>query len=323
MEQNVTEVVTPQPGTFNAQDAVEEPEQPVEPVEPYEHEIPVHELPEHPEEDPAPQAAHDARDGSAPLPQDAVESCESAGPAVFPYATDDTTPEERVERDIRLLRGSADRPLRDLGRLDDHVALGGSDGKDHGDGGDSPWEMPEKYGWIQAFVKTVHEVMFNAPSFFSRLRPSGSLASEYLFFLILGYIAILGSVAWTKTALFLIPSLHENANPGVSLPVMLLLAPLALGLMQVFVTGGIRIIQQLFASEQAEFSLVFKVVSYAVAPLVLSVAPFVGPVVGAIWFLISLFIGCRHSLGLSWQLAVAVPLLPALILIYGVSWYFL
>ena len=243
--------------------------------------------------------------------------------AVFPYAYDDTSPEERVERDILLLRGSDERPLRDLGRLDEYGATGGGSEDDGAAGGDIPWEMPEKYGWIQAFIKSIHEVMFNAPSFFSRLRPSGSLASEYLFFLLLGYIGILGSVAWTRTALLLIPSLREDTGPSLSLPAVLLLAPLALGLMQVCVTGGIRIIQRLLSSDPLDFSLVFKIVSYSVAPFVLSVVPFVGPVVGAIWFLATLFIGCRHGLGLSWRRAVAVPLFPALVLIYGVAWYFL
>jgi hypothetical protein len=239
--------------------------------------------------------------------------------------------EERVERDLLLLRQDGDRPLRDLGRLDldqpglpDLLELAGPAGAENppdGDAGDIPWENPAAHGWFRAFFRTLHEVMFNPPAFFSRLRSGGSLAAEYLFFILLGYVAILSSVAWTQAALHFLPA--PDAPSRVALPLLFLAAPIALGLMLLFAAGGIHILLRLLAPEAADFSLVFKVVSYASAPFILSVVPFVGPVVGALWFLAALFSGCRHGLKLSWKRAAGVSLPPALLLIAGAIRFFL
>ncbi|MDR2162189.1 MAG: zinc-ribbon domain-containing protein [Desulfovibrio sp.] len=246
--------------------------------------------------------------------------------------------EERVERDLLLLRQEEERPMRDLGRLEadfpDHNGAaqpdlsGGTEFLPDPDapprsGEGIPWENPAALGWFRSFTRTLNEVMFNPPAFFSRLGSGGSLAPEYLFFLILGSIALISATAWTQAALFFLPHLQEDFPPRASLPLLILVAPIALGLMLLFVAGGIRLLSQLLAPEPADFSLVFRVVSYAVAPFILSIVPFVGPVVGAIWFLAALLAGCRHGLGLSWRRAAGVSLPPALLFIYGVIWFFL
>jgi hypothetical protein len=239
--------------------------------------------------------------------------------------------EERVERDLQLLRHEGDRPSRDLGRLDpdlpDFLEMPPPDMQEplpeEGDKEGIPWENPAAHGWIRAFLRTLYAVMFNPPAFFARLRPSRSLAAEYLFFILLGYIAILSSVAWTQAALYFLPNLQTDLQPRISFPLLFLVAPVALGLMLLFAAGGIHVLLRIFSAEPADFSLVSKVVSYAISPFILSVVPFVGPVVGALWFLITLFSGCRHGLGLPWKPAAAVSLPPALLLISGVVWFFL
>ena len=310
----------------------------------------------------------------------------SSTPSVFPYAEDGPPPEQRVERDMLLLKDSSERPMRDLGKLDEfggftqpdsagtsssgstpdsgaysgqhsgqnatpgaatqgtaqaprrvQVTASFSDDSDLDDAYDNndaeqdflqsesaiPWENPAKHGWFRAFMDTLHGAMFAGPAFFSRFTAAGSLAPGYLFFLLMGYIAILGSVIWAQATTLLLPMAEPLTSHRVGLPVLLLLAPIALGLMQLFVTSCIRIVLQLFAPSEANFPLIYKVVSYSVAPLVLSIVPFVGPVVGALWFLASLITGCRNALGVSWRLAVMAPLPPALLLLSSMVWYFL
>lgn len=269
---------------------------------------------------------------------------QSGGQAVAPdpvsYGEGSPRPEERVERDMRLLRESPDdsRPTRNLGSLRDYPDPDGlplegessglgdyvdSDGYPERKESAVPWEHPAAHGWISAFMATLHGVMFRGPAFFSRLSAYGSLGPGYLFFLIMGYVAILGSLLWSQAMAALLPGAVHGLSERIALPVLLLLAPIALGLMLLFVTGFIRVILLLLAPDKSEFSLVYRVVSYSMAPFVLSIVPFVGPVIGAAWFVAALIIGCRNALGLPWKLSVFAPLPPAAMLLGGLIWYFL
>ncbi len=272
---------------------------------------------------------------SAPGGEQAVASANPVS-----YGEGSPRPEERVERDMRLLRESPDdsRPTRNLGSLLDYPdpdgpSLGdeasglsaGADLDDYSESRESavPWEHPAAHGWISAFMGTLHGVMFRGPAFFSRLSAYGSLGPGYLFFLIMGYVAILGSLLWSQAMAALLPGAVHGLSERIALPVLLLLAPIALGLMLLFVAGIIRVILLLFAPDKSEFPLVYRVVSYSMAPFVLSIVPFVGPVIGAAWFVAALIIGCRNALGLSWKLSVFAPLPPAAMLLGGLVWYFL
>ena len=256
------------------------------------------------------------------------------------YGEGSPRPEERVERDMRFLRESPDdsRPTRNLGSLLDYpdpdglsfedamsAPNAGADMDDYPESRESavPWEHPAAHGWIAAFMGTLHGVMFRGPAFFTRLSAYGSLGPGYLFFLIMGYVAILGSLLWSQAMAALLPGAVHGLAERIALPVLLLLAPIALGLMLLFVAGFIRVILLLLAPEKSEFPLVYRVVSYSMAPFVLSIVPFVGPVIGAAWFVAALIIGCRNALGLSWRLAVFAPLPPAAMLLGGLVWYFL
>ncbi|MDR0339145.1 MAG: hypothetical protein LBH65_02585, partial [Desulfovibrio sp.] len=186
-----------------------------------------------------------------------------------------------------------------------------------------PWEQPARIGWIRAFSDTVRGAMFGGPGFFAAMRPGGSLAPAYLFFLLLGYISIVSSLLWSRAFEALLPDMSPFSAERVGLPVLLLLAPMSLGLMQLFVTGWVRLIIGLASPSRADFVLVFRVVGYAFAPFVLSVAPFIGPPLGSAWFLALLIMGCRGALGLSPLLAVLAPLPPALLMLGAITWFFL
>lgn len=290
-----------------------------------------------------------ARDASRhPFPEtleraDVPEAVQAAAPSTESAPDQPPRPEERVERDMRMLFATPKtRPTRDLGSLFENTdqrdqsppeeaafeTIFGSpedDFQEEQEPEDNaiPWENPAECGWFKGFMSTVHGVMFRGPDFFAHLPAHGSLSPGYLFFLILGYMTILSSIAWSQALAALLPDVAQVLAGRVALPVLLLLAPIALGLMLLFVTGCIRIILLAFAPEKSEFSLVYRLVSYSVAPFVLSVVPFVGPVVGALWFVASLITGCRNALKLSWKLSVFTPLPPAAMLLGGLVWYFL
>ncbi|MDL2317309.1 YIP1 family protein, partial [Desulfovibrio sp. OttesenSCG-928-A18] len=251
---------------------------------------------------------------------------QEAAPAHFPYQGDGPPPELRVEEDMRRLLEEAHTPLptRDLGTLKDLP-----EGEEEADedpmaeiyAGGIPWENPSRFGWLRGFLETVHGAMFRGPDFFAGFTGWGSLGPGYLFFLLMGYLTVLGSLAWTQIAVRFLPSVPIVLLQHISLPALLLMAPIALGLMLLFITGLLRLLLRLFAPDKAEFTRVFKVCAYSVAPFILSIVPFVGPVLGAVWFVVCLITGCRYALGLSWRQAAIIPLPSALLLIVGLGWF--
>ena len=337
MDQHVTEVITPRPVPMpDVSDEEAAPEEKARHEDSAALEKATAALRSRLGGEPARKAESPADSPLAPV----REAAPAPKAAVYPYGENGPRPEERVEQDMRLLREAPDaRPVRNLGSLSDYpdIAFSSSDGESPSftdgepeDGLDEdmaenaiPWENPAAHGWAKAFMSTLHGVMFRGPAFFSRFSAGGSLGPGYLFFLILGYVTILGSLLWSQALAALLPGTIQGLSNRIALPVLLLLAPIALGLMLLFVTGCIRVILLLFAPEKSVFPLVYRVVSYSMAPFVLSIVPFVGPAVGAAWFIAALITGCRNALKLSWKLSVFAPLPPAAMLLGGLVWYFL
>lgn len=269
----------------------------------------------------------DDAEGQGNMPS-AGTNFDSDNPTVFPYAEDGPPPEERVERDLEMLRAAThDRPLRDLGTLREFP-----DSKPHSASEDAslslreenfiPWENPAGQGWFRGGMETVRGVMLRGPAFFSNFPVGGSLTPGFLFFLIMGYLTLFGSFFWTQLMALLIPDLFPPVPRLTNMPVLLLAAPLFLGLMLLFITGTIRIVARLASAEQVPFALAYRVASYSSAPFVLSVVPLIGTVLGACWFTAALLTGCRNALKFSWLAAILATLPPAAVLFGGFAWCF-
>jgi hypothetical protein len=185
-----------------------------------------------------------------------------------------------------------------------------------------PFENAERHGWGKGFMATVYAVMFQGASFYEGLGTARSLGPGYVFFLIMGYIAILGAVVWGKALALLLPELGALFIAELPLPALLTVAPLALGMALLFITGCMRLQLRILAPTKADFALSYRIVAYSAAPFMLCIVPFAGPPLGACWWLFSLLMGCRHALRLSWAAAALVPLPPALLLLAGVCWFF-
>jgi hypothetical protein len=251
---------------------------------------------------------------------DASETPEAR--AHFLYSEEGPDPEARVDQDLRMLHDSrATAPQRDLGRLREFSddTPGGAAAPESAAPGGVPWENPAHYGWVGGFMSTLRGVMFRGPDFFSSLGNDGPQALGYLFFVLSGYMGILGSSIWSPAAELLLPGVLPLPPGRTFLPLLLLLAPAALGLMLLFSAGFIRIVLRIFAPDRADFALIYKVVCYAPASFVLCVVPFVGPPLAAAWFLVSMTTGCRAALGISRSLTLLAALPPALLMLVALA----
>lgn len=213
-----------------------------------------------------------------------------------PFDYKDTTPEERVEKDLCFLQTNTERPTKELGMLreiqPENTLSPFSETRE------IPWEHPQTYGVFSSLLRTIKSVMFSAPAFFRTIPPLGGMAFAFLFFILHGYLAVMCTTFWIILAavLFDLPSLGHVQD---LVPTIALFTPVALSLLLIAATSFTRIFLILFQRQQATFAFTFKLLCYSIAPLLLSIIPFIGPIAGLIWSFIILGTACHHSTGLS------------------------
>ncbi len=175
---------------------------------------------------------------------------------------------------------------------------------------ENPWENPERTGYFSAFYQTVLRVLFSAPRFFAGLMPQGSQKRALLFFVIIGLLQITFERFWGDIISEALapaaaddPQLQTMLNmltPQSSYSLALLLGG-ALNVVEIFFTTTVYYVLFRFITPQrADFNLIFQVVAYGAAPMLLCLVPALGSVVGYVWTIACTAVGCRYALRLTW-----------------------
>lgn len=290
----------------------------------------------------APAPAPRRREGDDPLPPGAIipgrgmpEEDKAGAPA--PDAASRETPgpakagdtEREPERDEEAPTAHA-RADEEAQEADEGEEAGDEGpGEEEEEASFNPWDYaPQPNGWLSAFYQTCLRVMFAASRFFGDLRPQPVLRA-LVFYLVICVIQILVERVWGMVFLsYFAPA--GQADPQLQKVVELLSAQSNLALtlllrcgfltLQLYLFAGLlTLCWRFIAPGRAEFSVVFQVLAYAEAPGILCLVPVAGSVVGLVWGLVCVFVGCRAALRLSWGQTILgfVPLallvLPSLL----------
>ncbi len=175
----------------------------------------------------------------------------------------------------------------------------------------NPWEYASQNGYFTSFYQTVIWVLFAPSRFFSGLMPQTSRTHIMLFYLIVRVLQISIEYFWGGV---LSTSLEPSAANDPELQTILnLLTPQSDFLLAILLGTAMSTIEiffgslfyftmfKLVAKTHANFSLIFQVIAYGSAPLLLAVIPAIGTIVGFIWSLACIIIGCRYAMRLSWS----------------------
>ena len=186
---------------------------------------------------------------------------------------------------------------------------------------DLPWESPARYGQLGGLYLTILRVMFQAPRFFAVLpHCRGGKGRAIIFYLLLGIFQTLVKLFWIRNTAPAITDLQVQellSASSMSLSLTLIMAPVLL-LLQLYVyTALFTLMLHLVQPNRIPFITVLRIVAYSAAPLIVSIVPILGPVVGSIWFSVCCFIGCRYALNLSWS-KVALALGPLYLIAFAV-----
>lgn len=178
----------------------------------------------------------------------------------------------------------------------------------------NPWDAaPEPDGWIPAFYHTCMRVMFGAHNFYDHVRADTPQVRPLIFYLIISVIQVIIERVWSGIFLSLMspsaatdPELEKMLillSPQLSLPMTILLKT-GVSVVQLYVlTAMMHFTYGFITGKRPEFSLVFQVAAYAAAPSLLCVVPLLGSIVGFIWMVACVLVGCRTVLNLTWPQA--------------------
>ena len=178
----------------------------------------------------------------------------------------------------------------------------------------NPWDAaPEPDGWIPAFYHTCMRVMFDAHNFYDHVRADTPQIRPLAFYLIISVVQVVIERVWSGIFLSLMspsaasdPELEKMLillSPQLSLPMTILLKT-GVSVVQLYVlTALMHFTYGFITGKRPEFSLVFQVAAYAAAPSLLCVVPLLGSIVGFIWMIACVLVGCRTVLKLTWPQA--------------------
>ncbi len=175
----------------------------------------------------------------------------------------------------------------------------------------NPWEDPYEYGYFSAFYQTAIRVMFAAPRFFAGLIPQSARVRALIFYLIVTVLQITFERFWGGIiSSYLTPMAEEHPDlqiviqllqPKTSLILTILIGS-AISVIEIFLSTALFfMLFRMVAPQNVNFDLIFQVIAYSSAPVLLAIVPAIGSMVGFIWGVACLTIGCRYAMRLSWQ----------------------
>ncbi len=182
-----------------------------------------------------------------------------------------------------------------------------------------PWERIDKYGFFNALVLTIKKVMFHPYEFFKRLSFSKGLSSALVFYLIICEIQALTQVLWGFVGILKIEdpvkAILGFSISGISSVLFLVFYPLFLAVILFFGSAINHLCLKIVGSGKSGFRATFKVVSYSIAPMWLSIIPIVGAIVGSIWSFVLSIIGFASIHDSSINKVILAVLLPIILLL--------
>lgn len=193
---------------------------------------------------------------------------------------------------------------------------------------DNPWDLaPRPAGYLSAFYQTTLRVMFGAGRFFAHLNPEAPQLRALLYSLIVTLIILGSQYIWLSMSREMLEQAAPAGAPLMVLirfaldhPLFYALVSLASFVFQIYIVSALLFLGfRVTGVKHAAFYIIFQVVAYSTAPLLLCIIPVLGPQVGLVWSLACLVNGCRMALQIDWPRTLLgfAPFVLLLILLFS------
>ena len=179
----------------------------------------------------------------------------------------------------------------------------------------SPWEGRE--GFVGAFFKTIQEVLFSPNKFFRKAAIGKGYWSPFIFAMISGIIGAGVGMLWQWLFFSgVVPSqIHSLIPYGFFLSIVVISIPFMIAFSIWIVSGVIHLCLMIVRGNRKGFETSFRAISYSYSAQLFNIVPFIGNLIGFIYFFILIILGVREGHGITTGRAVLAVLLPVIVAI--------
>ena len=179
----------------------------------------------------------------------------------------------------------------------------------------SPWEGRE--GFVGAFFKTIQEVLFSPSKFFRKAAIGKGYWSPFIFAMISGIIGAGVGMLWQWLFFSgVVPSqIHSLIPYGFFLSIVVISIPFMIAFSIWIVSGVIHLCLMIVRGNRKGFETSFRAISYSYSAQLFNIVPFIGNLIGFIYFFILIILGVREGHGITTGRAVLAVLLPVIVAI--------
>lgn len=180
-----------------------------------------------------------------------------------------------------------------------------------------PWERLDIYGFFPGLWETIKRAMLRPAAFFQAMPVGAGQIKPLIFYLLIAEFQIVLQMLWEMTGVA--PGMAgEGESMGISAVMLLVGYPIILTLLLYIMAFLVHVCLSLVSGASRGFEGTFRALTYGSAPMVMTIIPVIGPLVGAIWSLVVTFLGYKNIHRTSAAkviLAMLIPLIPFILIL--------
>ena len=180
-----------------------------------------------------------------------------------------------------------------------------------------PWERLDIYGFFPGIWETIKRAMLRPAAFFQAMPVGSGQIKPLIFYLLVAEFQIVLQMLWDMTGVTSSMT-GEGEAMGISAVMLLVGYPIILTMLLYVMAVLVHACLNMVGGATRGFEGTFRALTYGSAPMVLTLIPFVGPLVGAIWSLVVTFLGYKYihrTTTAKVILAMLLPLIPFILLL--------
>ncbi|PTN38721.1 YIP1 family protein [Desulfonatronum sp. SC1] len=180
-----------------------------------------------------------------------------------------------------------------------------------------PWERLDIYGFFPGIWETIKRAMLRPVAFFQAMPVGAGQIKPLIFYLLIAEFQIVLQMLWDMTGVTS-GMTGEGEAMGISAAMLLVGYPIILTMLLYVMAMLVHACLSMVGGATRGFEGTFRALTYGSAPMVLTLIPFIGPLVGAIWSLVITFLGYKYihrTTTAKVILAMLLPLIPFILLL--------
>lgn len=180
-----------------------------------------------------------------------------------------------------------------------------------------PWEELEQKGFFAGFFDTIKMVCLSPKEFFKSMTTRGGYTRPLIFYLLISEFYTAFRMIWSLAGVGVMEhgqqmDILNLGLHGMASLLWLLFYPILLTVLLFMAAGINHLCLMLVKDGSRGFKGTFKVLCYSSAPMIMSLFPILGPIIGILWSSVCNFLGYKYvhkTSGIKVAIAMLIPVL--------------